>query len=316
MDFRTVVPVARQRHHLIDYHSKLVLVGSCFSDNMGQKFNDSEFRSTTNPLGIFFHPFAIERSITRAINHTPFERKDLFLHNELYSSFEVHSRFNGSDVDVVLAHLNEALDLTYKSLLEATHIFITLGSSWVYRHIETDQIVANCHKFPQRAFFKELLSVDEVVNSLKAVIELISSVNPNVKFIFTVSPIRHIKDGFTENNRSKAHLIAAVHDVVEQVNGTFYFPSYELLMDELRDYRFYYKDMIHPSEEAVDFIWGQFMSTWLSDEAQMFQKEIAAYKKGLDHKPFNPASRQHQDFMIQLKRQRELLLQKLPHLGL
>ena len=316
MDFRTVVPLKRQRHHLIDYHSKLFLVGSCFSDNIGQKFKDFYFRSTVNPLGILFHPLAIERYITRAVNHCPFESEDLIINNDLYNSFEAHSQFNGLDSDVVLANLNEVLDLTHSALLESTHIIITLGTSWVYRHIETDQVVANCHKIPQKKFLKELLSVGEVVNILEAIIELINSLNPNAKFIFTVSPVRHVKDGFIENNRSKAHLISVVHEVVENLKGTFYFPSYELLMDELRDYRFYATDMIHPSRQAVDFIWDQFIKIWLTDEAKDTYKDIEAYKKGLEHKPFNPSSIQHKEFLRQLKLKRELLLQKVPHLTL
>ena len=316
MEFRTQVPIKRQQRHLIDYDSNLFLVGSCFSDSIGEKFLDSEFNTTSNPLGVLFHPLAIERFITRAINEELFNKAELFFQNDLYCSLEAHSQFNSTALHKVVTELNQSLLKTRTVLKEATHVFITLGTSWVYRHVATDTIAANCHKIPQKQFLKELLSVETVKNSLEAIVGLISDINPETKFIFTLSPVRHLKDGFVENNRSKSHLMVAVQELVEDLDTCFYFPSYELVMDELRDYRFYNKDMVHPSEQAINYIWEQFIKTWLTDEAIDIKKEIRAYKKGLEHKPFNPHSSQHQTFLKQQEEKRNLLLKKVPHLNL
>ncbi len=314
MEFRTQVPIKRMRHNQIDYNSRLLLMGSCFADSIGSKLRDYQFQALKNPFGVLFHPLAIEKCLTRAINKTHYQVSDLKYHNSLYLSLEAHSQFNCTDSEQVLLELNKALDITRDQLIDCSHLIVTLGTSWVYRFIETDMIVANCHKIPQKKFLKELLSVEEIQNSLQSIMALVKDVNPTCKFIFTTSPIRHIKDGYSENSRSKAHLIAATHSVINQFKDAFYFPAYELMMDELRDYRFYQRDMVHPSEQAIDYIWDKFRECWLSDEAQKLYKEVQDLLKGMSHRPFNPESTQHQAFLQQLKEKGEVLLQKIPHL--
>ncbi|MFT7329943.1 MAG: lysophospholipase L1-like esterase, partial [Roseivirga sp.] len=188
-------------------------------------------------------------------------------------------------------------------LKEVSHVIITLGTSWAYRLIENDTIVANCHKVPQKKFLKELLLIDEITNSLEAIITLIKSVNNNIEIIFTVSPVRHLKDGFVENMRSKSHLLSAIHQVIAPRDHTHYFPSYEIMMDDLRDYRFYSSDMIHPNETAINYIWEAFKTVWIHEKSTDLMSEIDTIQKGLSHRPFNKNSKQHLLFLenLQLK---------------
>ncbi len=300
MNFRTQILLQKERNQ-IDYNSKLLMIGSCFSEHIFYKLNYFKFNTTSNPFGILFNPVAIEKLITNAINQKKYTEKDVFLLNERWHCFDAHSDLSSPDKYELLNNLNITIEATSKKLKEASHIIITLGTSWVYRFIETDSIVGNCHKVPQKKFLKELLSVKKVIISLENITTLIKAINPKVTIIFTVSPVRHLKDGFAENSQSKAHLLAAIHQLVDKRNNLLYFPSYEILIDDLRDYRFYNSDMIHPNETAINYIWEQFKNVWISDSTISVMKEIETIQKGLAHKPFNPSSVQHQEFLSALK---------------
>jgi len=297
MQFRTQIPFKKQQHNQIDYSSKILLLGSCFTKNIGDKLNYFKFPTTVNPFGILFHPKAIENLILNAINEKEYSEENIFFHNEQWHSFEAHSKLSNPSKRVLLKDLDDANKLTHQQIQKSTHIIITLGTAWIYRFIESDTIVANCHKIPQKKFLKELLTVDEISESLKAIIALIRSVNKSVSILFTISPVRHLKDGFIENQQSKSHLITAIHQVVEPRNNVFYFPSYEIMMDELRDYRFYNEDMVHPNQTAIDYIWEKFRQTWMSDNTIQLMEEIDSIQKGLAHRPFHPNSEQHQEFL-------------------
>lgn len=312
MNFRTQIPLTKQRFNQIDYNSKLLLFGSCFSENIGNKLGYFKFQSTINPTGILFHSKAIEQLITDAINNREFTEKDVFFHNERWHSFDAHSSLSTTSKEALLTNLNKAVDFTSKQLHETSHIIITLGTAWVYRYIETDRIVTNCHKVPQKKFLKEILSINEISESLDAINTLIRSVNKNASIIYTVSPVRHLKDGFLENQQSKSYLISAIHNIIESKSDTHYFPSYEIMMDELRDYRFYAEDMIHPNQTAIDYIWEKFSEVWLANTTQKTMQEIETIQKGLAHRPFNPNSEQHQQFLKNLEQKKETLLQAFP----
>ncbi|HKK11320.1 MAG TPA: GSCFA domain-containing protein, partial [Flavobacteriaceae bacterium] len=247
MKLQTQIPLQSQQHNSIDYNSKIVLIGSCFVEHIGNKLEYFKFQNLLNPFGILFHPLGIERLITNAINEKEYTEQDVFFHDEQWHCYDAHSRLSNPSKEEFLKALNSDIKTTHQYLRESTHFIITLGTAWVYRHIETDTIVSNCHKVPQKQFAKELLSVEAVSESLQAIVSLIRSVNTNAVMIFTVSPVRHLKDGFAENTQSKAHLIAGVHEVIEPRNQIYYFPSYEIMMDELRDYRFYSDDLVHPN---------------------------------------------------------------------
>ena len=258
MNLQTHIPFSRNTSSAIDYNSRVILLGSCFSDNIGQKLSYHKFQSVLNPFGTLFHPKAIESVIHNAITNKEYTEEDLFFFNERWQSFTAHSKLSFSSKEETLNQLNKASELINTALKNSTHIIITLGTSWVYRFLKTSQIVANCHKVPQHKFKKELLPVAEINKSLSSIISQIREVNPSINFIFTVSPVRHLKDGFIENQQSKSHLISALHQIIPLHKNTFYFSSYEIMMDELRDYRFYKEDMIHPNLLAINYIWEKF----------------------------------------------------------
>jgi hypothetical protein len=290
-------------HFPIDYDSKILLLGSCFAENIGDKFEYFKFQSTTNPFGIIFNAVSLEKLIRRAVENRTFTESDIFFHNELWHCYEVHSELSNPDKEEFLSNLNLILETTKNQINSLSHCIITLGTSWVYRNIESNEIVANCHKVPQKHFRKELLSINQTEESLQNIVSLVHSVNPNCHFIFTVSPVRHIKDGFVENSLSKAHLVSSIFHALQVppmgAEGA-YFPSYEIMMDELRDYRFYAEDMLHPNQTAIDYIWEQFVTSTISEESQSLMIEIESVQKSLAHKPFNPNSESHQKFINHL----------------
>jgi len=329
MKLTTKIKIPKSKHP-IDYHSKIVAFGSCFAENMGAMFQYYKFQSTTNPFGILFHPLAIEKVIHFALSEKKFTENDIFFLNERWHCFDVHSQLSHPDKEVLLQNLNEALQTTRHALMESTHCIITLGTAWVYKHKTSTEVVANCHKVPQNEFEKQLLSVMEIEENLQRIVELVKATNPNITFIFTISPVRHLKDGFVENQRSKAHFIAALHQYLSVTNsplrslseaevwrgagGEDYFPSYEILMDELRDYRFYAEDLIHPNQLAIDIIWERFSETYFTEETFATMKEVDSIQKGLLHKPFSPDSQSHLKFLKKLKNQMEQLQKKLGHI--
>ncbi len=315
MNLQTKITLEPQKFDQIDYDSKVLLLGSCFSENIGNKFEYYKFQSTVNPFGILFQPLAIENLITRAINKDYYLDNDLYYNNEQWSCLDAHSKFNNASKEDLLTDLNSEIDNTNQQLKDATHVVITLGTSWVYRHIASDVIVANCHKLLQKQFLKELLSVEQITESLDAIVSLIKSVNPKVSVLFTVSPVRHIKDGFIENTRSKSHLLTAIHQLVEPRDQIHYFPSYEIMMDELRDYRFYNADMLHPNALAVDYIWEKFKAVWFSEEALKTSEIVASIQAKKAHRPFNPSSEAHQQFLIKLQSEIDNLSAKHPHIS-
>lgn len=312
MQFRTQIPLEPQQHNQIDYNSKLVLFGSCFTENIGDKLSYYKFQNLLNPFGILFHPKAIENLILKAINVNVYTDNDVFFHNERWHSYDAHSALSTTAKEEILTSLNNAITLTNKELNESTHIIITLGTAWTYRFIEADRIVANCHKIPQKKFLKELLSVDDLVESLASIVALIKSVNNKASILFTISPVRHLKDGFVENMRSKSHLITAIHQIVEPRNSVHYFPSYEIIMDELRDYRFYKEDMLHPNQSAIDYIWEQFCEVWISETGQKTMQKIEAIQKGLSHRSFNPNSDENLKFSNNLRLKITQLQEEFP----
>ena len=299
MNFRTNIQLQKERNQ-IDYNSKLLLIGSCFSENIYKKLDYFKFNTFSNPFGILFNPKAIEKLITNAINLNVYTEKDVFQLNERWHCFDAHSDLSATNKDELVRNLNTSITNTNKFINEASHIVITLGTAWVYRFIKTDNYVGNCHKIPQKKFLKELLSVNEILDSLENICTLINEINPQVNIIFTVSPVRHLKDGFTENSLSKSHLLSAIHQIIDKRKQKYYFPSYEIMMDDLRDYRFYNNDMLHPNETAINYIWEQFQNVWINEKSGSLMKEIDTIQKGLAHKPFNPNSEQHQQFLAHL----------------
>ena len=315
MKLQTQITIQKETKNPINYDSRIVLLGSCFSENIGNKFEFYKFQAIQNPFGIFFHPKAIANFITNTINKKQYSEKDIFFENERWHCFDAHSSLSSPNKETLLSNLNSGIVDTNEALKKASHLIITFGTAWVYRFLETNEIVANCHKIPQKKFQKELLSVTEISNIIEKITSLLQTINPALNIIFTVSPVRHLKDGFVENTQSKSHLIAGIHQAIEQSLSKIsmkYFPSYEIMMDELRDYRFYEEDMIHPNQTAINYIWKIFINTWLTEDSVAIMNEIEAIQKGLLHKPFNEKSVQHQVFLENLAKKKEQLQQQFP----
>lgn len=320
MQFRTQIPISKTNNP-IDYNSKIISIGSCFAENMAEKFDYFKFQNETNPFGIIFNPVSIEKIISRIIKQEFYTEKDVFFYNERWHSYEVHSDLSNSDREELLETVNKAISETYKYLTEATHIIITYGTSWIYKNVESDEVVANCHKVPQKQFSKELLAVEVIQKSIQNTIDLIQVLNPSINFIFTVSPVRHIKDGFAENQLSKSHLFAAVHFNIKSIPRLRdnnlkleYFPSYEIMIDELRDYRFYAEDMLHPNQVAIDYIWHKFSENYIAENSISTMQEIAEIQKSLRHRSFNPESEQHQKFLAKLQQKIKVVEQSWAHI--
>lgn len=319
MKLITQIPLQKQSDKQIDYSSKIVLLGSCFTENIGDKLSYYKFQNTINPFGILFHPEAISTLVENALSNKNYQESEVFFNNEQWHCFDAHSKLSNVSKEQILKDLNLKLKATNTAIKTASHVVITLGTSWVYRYKKQNKVVANCHKVNANEFEKKLLSVAEIISSLQKMETLIKAENPNATLIFTVSPVRHIKDGFVENTQSKSHLITAIHQFLEANVATknycsVYFPSYEIMMDELRDYRFYKPDMMHPNETAINYIWEKFHQVWMSKNTINIMQAVDAIQKGLMHRPFNDKSEKHQKFLEQLAIKKQVLQLQFPHI--
>ena len=299
----------------INHQEKLLLIGSCFTENMGSKLKQLKFEVLENPNGILFNPVSIVKSVDSYIENKQYTEADLFYQNESWNSWEHHSRFSHPDKYKCLQLINQSQQAAQQFLRTANWVLITVGSAFVYE-LENNEVVANCHKVPTDKFNKKLLTPAEIVASFKTLLDKVFTFNPEVKIIFTISPVRHLRDGFVENNRSKAALIQAIHQLTDADERLFYFPAYELVIDDLRDYRFYAEDMVHPNYAATNYVWEKFIATCIDDQSKELMKEINIINAAKNHKPFNPTSEQHKFFLqIHLQKTTELKARH-PHLNL
>ncbi len=310
MKLRTEIKLEPQQQNQIDYTSKILLLGSCFSENIGNKLTYYKFDTVVNPFGILFTPTAIEKVIQDTISKKKYDLKDLVLQNGLYHSLHHHSDISDTNAEQVLNNIHQAQKSCLERLKTATHIIITLGTSWIYQYLKTKEFVANCHKIPEAEFTKKLLSISEIENSLQEIIKTIRKVNPNTQITTTISPVRHTKDGLIENSLSKAQLLTAVHKTRENHHAA-YFGSYEIMMDDLRDYRFYDADLIHPNTTAINYIWEQFSNVWIIEKAKSYFKRIVSVQQSKLHKPFHKNSEAHQQFLDKLAIKQTALEQEL-----
>ncbi len=251
-----------------------------------------------NPNGILFNPVSITRSVISYIEDKRYIEDDLFYYNECWHSWDHHSRFSHSDKDKSLQAINNSQELAHNFLRNADWVLVTLGSAFVYER-GGEQVVANCHKVPADKFNKKLLSAEEIYEILDRMVQETVQFNPSARMIFTISPVRHLRDGFVENNRSKAALITAVHKLVENSasENIFYFPAYELVIDDLRDYRFFAEDMVHPNYTATNYVWEKFVQSCIDLPSRQIMKQLNEINAAKSHRPFNPDSEQHKKFL-------------------
>ena len=271
------------------YRHRSVMMGSCFAENIGIYLQDLCFPVTVNPFGILYNPVSIANSLGFLIDRKVFTEQDLFYSNGLYNSFSHHSRFSGPDPLNVLRNINQLAHDASDDLVKCHQLFITFGTSWVFKHKTTGAVVSNCHKLPASVFERFRLSVNQITAVWIPVIEQLRRINPELQLVFTVSPIRHLKDGAHENQLSKSTLLLAIDELISKFGQevTAYFPSYELMLDELRDYRFYAADMTHPGEIALEIIREKFVETIMDSEARAVSAEIGKMLPSLKHRPLN-----------------------------
>lgn len=296
------------------YTEQTVLLGSCFAENIGKKLEENKFKTDLNPFGTLYNPSSIAEAIRMLLHPERFTGDDLFRHEGVYHSFSHHSRFSSPSETECLENINGRLFSSAEIIRKARRMIITLGTAWVYRLRSTGKIVSNCHKLPEKMFDRRMLSVDEITAEWKSLLLSLWEQNPELKILFTVSPIRHWKDGAHGNQLSKATLLLAVEQLQKDFpEQTAYFPAYEIMMDELRDYRFYADDMLHPSLQAVEYIWERFTETMLSRETQAILKEWKDIQKAINHKPFQPESEAYKHFISQTLLKMERLNEKFPY---
>ena len=290
-----IAPCARK----IGYGDKILLLGSCFADNIGAKFAEHYFQTTINPYGTLYNPASIALSITDSRYPIPDSR--LIYHNGLWHSMMHHGTFSGKDKAAVQARCLDGYERLQRALKEATTVIVTFGTAWVY---EMDgQVVANCHKLPANRFTRRCLTVDEIVEMWQPIVASM----PDKHWIFTVSPIRHVKDGLHANQVSKAILLQAVDEL-----GQSYFPSYEIMMDELRDYRFYAEDMVHPSQVAVEYIWQRFVETYMTEDTRGEMRTLHQLWQDRHHRFLHPDSEEAERFRLHVERQMVALKERYP----
>ncbi len=289
----------------ITYRDKIMLTGSCFTEHIGNSLSELKFSVLQNPNGILFDPRSVCNSLISYIENRQYKKEDLFYLNEIWNSWEHHSRFSNINADECLKNINESQQQAHNFLKDADWLIITLGSSFSYRltteaasgGAQNNSGVANCHRAPSQWFNKHLLTIDETISLLDTTYHRLKQFNPKLKIIFTISPVRHIRDGVIENNRSKARLIEAVHHMINKFPGLYYFPAYELVIDVLRDYRFYDIDMVHPNYPATEFVMEKFNESFISEQSQELMEEIKKIVIARKHKAFQPETNAHKTFL-------------------
>jgi hypothetical protein len=298
----------------ISHHQSLVMMGSCFSENVGHKFESNKFNIFTNPYGISFNPLSIAETLLLILNQYKFKDKDIFVSDGAWFSWRHHSKIWGTEKKAFLEKLNQINQDSLEALREADYLIITPGTSFYYELKDSGLVVNNCHKQPSNLFDKKMAEPYVIIEKFRESFDLLKSINPKIKFIFTISPVRHLKEGAFENNVSKAQLFSAVSELLKIYPDTIYFPAYEIMMDELRDYRFYENDYVHPNELAIDIIWERFSDTFFSEETKEIIKKISSVKRSVEHKLFRPETPKSINFIKSSKKVIEELEKTYPFL--
>ena len=313
MNFRTLVELP-EKEVKISHSERIMLWGSCFVENIGKLLEESKFRCEVNPLGILYNPISIAESLQQVLDGKVYVETDLFQANGMWHSWMHHSDFSSCSSEKCLRRINDGILTVSESLSGTDWLVVTWGTAYVYSLQQTGMIVGNCHKQPEKLFFRQRLEVAEIVEVWKQLITNLKILNPQLKVLFTVSPIRHAKDGMHGNQLSKSVLLLAVDELCKLCPDCFYFPSYEIMMDELRDYRFYADDMLHPSTKAVEYIWECFCQCYFSKETKEIMKEWDDIKKALNHKPFDSKSEAYRKFLSQIVLKVAQIKEKFPYL--
>ena len=312
--FITPVEIPRNKVE-ITHECPILIMGSCFAENIGKRLAASKFVCDENPFGVLYNPLSIATALKQLMEERTYDETspELVEHGGLWHSLMHHGSFSASTREECLTHINGRLAKAHAFLPQARLILITFGTAYVYRHRENGMVVGNCHKLPERTFTRERLTTEEIVEEYTTLIESLVRVNPDVHLLFTVSPIRHLRDGLHANQLSKATLLLAIDRLCQLMpERCSYFPAYEIMMDELRDYRFYADDMMHPSPLAIEHIWKHFADVFFPPRTKKFLQTWEEIRQALDHRPFHPDSEQYKQFLSQIELRIDRLKEKYP----
>ena len=313
-NFRTSISL-QESSFLLSHQDNILCLGSCFAQNMAQKLQALKFSILANPFGISYHPISICKSLDLLLSQEHYRLEDLFLHQGLWHSFDHHGSFSGVNAQETLQQINIKLAQARIFLKKTNRIILTLGTAYVFEHIETNRIVANCHKLAGAKFQRKRLSIEFIQQNLADSLERLKKQNPAIEVILSLSPIRHIRDGLIENQRSKASLVLAIAQLEQSFDFVHYFPAYEIQLDDLRDYRFYAADMIHPSITAIDYIWQHFSRKYFTTDTINLNKEIKTILQAVHHRILHPKTEKHQVFIQQQLKKMEGLEAKFNFLN-
>lgn len=314
MEFFTAINIQKLQPP-IDYRHKILLTGSCFTQHIGNHLHDVKIKVLQNPNGILFDPLSVSESLISYIEKREYDESDLFFHNEIWHSWKHHSVFSAISKEEAISKINDSQERAHSFLKQADWLIITLGSAFVYKLLESNMAVANCHKVPAPAFNKHLCTIEEIITSFDGCLHRLFQFNKKIKIIFTISPVRHLRDGVVENNRSKARLIESVHHLVNKFDRLYYFPAYELVIDVLRDYRFFDIDFAHPNYQATQFVLEKFSENCFTDESIDFMKQMKKLKVAMNHRPFHPQSSAHRKFLFDQFENVQNLKKAYPHIN-
>ena len=313
MELNTAIKIPKPPFRF-SWQERILLLGSCFAENIGAKLAENKFNVDINPFGTLYNPASIAAALRMLLHPERFTANDLFRHEGVYHRFTHHSRFSSTSETQCLENINDRLFASAQEIRKTGYMVITLGTAYVYRLKSSGQVVANCHKLPEKMFDRSMLSVAEIVSEWKELLLSLWEQCPDLKILFTVSPIRHWKDGAHGNQLSKATLLLAIDALQKEFpEHTAYFPAYEIMMDELREYRFYADDMLHPSTTAIEYIWERFTGSMLSPDSLSILKEWKDIQKAINHKPFQPESEAYKRFISQTLLKMERLNEKFPY---
>lgn len=302
--------------HKVQYNQKLFFIGSCFSENIGMLMKKYKFDVSINPTGILYNPLSIAHSLKRIIENNKVTPDEVFYANDTWNHFDFHSRYSTPNKQTLINNLNQGINEAHSFLKQSEWLFITFGSSFAYQLKSTQQIVGNCHKQRQDTFTKRLLNIDDIVDEYKALLSQLKDFNSSIKLLFTISPVRYIRDGVVENNRSKARLIEATHRLTAEHSNAFYFPAYELVNDVLRDYRYFKTDMVHPSEQAIEFVFQKLKESIFDPNAQQLFDRVKKIIEAKQHQPFNEKGEGYGKFKAYHLKYCKDLIQQYPFLQL
>jgi hypothetical protein len=315
MKFRTEINPGTSKFE-VQYKDPVLLIGSCFTVNVGKKLEEVLFHTNINPFGVVYNPLSVKRSLEIIISEKQYKESELNYFNELWYSWDHHSSFSGPDRSKVLEHINHEIKNSNIFLRKARYLFISFGTSWVYRLKKTNEVVCNCHKVPAREFGRELLEIADISKEYQKLVDSLLEFNPDLKIIFTVSPVRHWKDGAHSNQLSKSILHLAVDEILKRNDKTCdYFPSYEIMMDDLRDYRFFSDDMLHPNDQAIEYIWEKFSQAYFRSETKSQIVKVEELVKASNHRLMDPESNSSRKFKQKYGQKLKLLQDELPEVN-